>query len=81
MVYSSKKRFENQTATLNESISFAFSRIHLIVAWSVMSATVGLVLRIIERLAHRLNIIGKVIVAVLTSILGKEIIKINGILF
>jgi len=52
IVYTTKKRFEGGNASFSESIKFAFSRIHLIFAWSLLSATVGLILRFIENLAE-----------------------------
>jgi len=70
VVYTTKKRFEGGNATFGESINFAFSRLHLIIMWSIVSATVGLVLRIIERMAERLGWIGRLFVNITTSILG-----------
>lgn len=70
VVYTVKKRFDGGNATFFESIKFAFSRLHLIIAWSIISATVGLILRIIDEIADRMGGIGEIIIHILTSILG-----------
>jgi hypothetical protein len=69
-VYTVKKRFEGGNATFGESISFGFSKIHLIFAWSLVSATVGLILRIIDELAERLGVVGEIVVKIITTLLG-----------
>ncbi|MBA4057841.1 MAG: hypothetical protein C0490_24205, partial [Marivirga sp.] len=46
VVYTAKIRFEGGDATFGQSIGFAFSKIYLIFQWSLLSATVGLLLRI-----------------------------------
>ena len=51
VVYTTKKRFEGGNATFGESVEFAFSKIHLIFAWSLVAATVGLLLRILDNIA------------------------------
>ena len=53
VVYTAKRRFEGGNATFGESITFALSKIHLIFYWSLLSATVGLLLRMLERAAER----------------------------
>lgn len=70
VVYTTKKRFAGGNATFGESIQFAFSKIHLILAWSLVSATVGIILRLIDHLAERLGWAGKLIVNIITGILG-----------
>jgi hypothetical protein len=70
VVYTTKVRFEGGNATFGESIRFAFSRFGLIIQWSLLSATVGLLLRLIENLASRLPRIGQIIVSILVSLLG-----------
>jgi hypothetical protein len=44
VVYTVKIRFEGGNATFMESLKFALSKIGLIFYWSLISATVGLVL-------------------------------------
>lgn len=70
VVYTVKKRFEGGNSTFGEAIGFAFSRIHLIFSWSIISATVGLILRILDNLAERLGLIGELVMKILVSILG-----------
>lgn len=70
VVYTTKKRFTGGNATFGESLQFAFSKIHLILAWSLVSATVGIILRLIDHLAERLGWAGELIVHIITGILG-----------
>mgnify|MGYP001617722254 CR=1 FL=1 len=44
VVYTAKIRFKGGDATFMESIRFAFSRLHVIFLWSVLSAIVGVLL-------------------------------------
>jgi hypothetical protein len=46
-----KKRLEGGKEPLSESFAFAFSRIHLIISWSLVAATVSVLLRMLESLA------------------------------
>jgi hypothetical protein len=70
VVYTVKTRLEGKNATFGESIKFAFSRFGLILAWSLVSATVGLILHAIDSLAERMGGIGEIIVKILSSLLG-----------
>ena len=70
VVYTTKTRFEGGNATFFDSIKHAISKIHLIFVWSLVSATVGLILKIIERMAEKAGQGGKIILVVLRSILG-----------
>lgn len=69
-VYTIKTRFDGKNATFWESIRFAFSKIHLVVAWAIVSAIVGLILRILEDIAERMGGIGEIILKVLVSFMG-----------
>ncbi|MBI4176155.1 MAG: hypothetical protein HY518_03045 [Candidatus Aenigmarchaeota archaeon] len=53
VVYTTKRRLEKGNATFGESMRFALSKIHLILSWSLLAAVVGLLLRILERMAQR----------------------------
>ncbi|MEM2138794.1 MAG: DUF6159 family protein, partial [Candidatus Woesearchaeota archaeon] len=53
VVYCAKKRFEGKDPTFTEGLKEAFKRIHLIFLWSLVSATVGLILRILEDAVRR----------------------------
>lgn len=70
VVYTVKTRFEGKNATFLDSIKFTLSRIHLVIAWGLISATVGLLLRIIDEIGERMGAVGEVIVKIITSILG-----------
>lgn len=69
VVYTAKKRFSGGDALFMESLKFAVSRIHLIFAWSLVAATVGLLLRVIERILAR-NVVGQVVMRIIISLLG-----------
>lgn len=70
VVYTTKIRFEGGNATFSESIKFAFSRLGLIVKWSLLSASVGLLLRILQNFASRLGKVGQIVANILISLLG-----------
>jgi len=70
VVYTAKMRFEGGDSKFKEAIGFAFSKIHLIFAWSLVSATVGLIFRLIDNFAERLGKWGELAVRILNSILG-----------
>ncbi|MBW2978106.1 hypothetical protein KY331_04640 [Candidatus Woesearchaeota archaeon] len=70
VVYTTKTRFEGGNATFFDSIKYAISKIHLIFVWSLVSATVGLILKIIERMAEKVGQGGRIILMALRSILG-----------
>ncbi|MCA9717610.1 MAG: hypothetical protein H6713_00460 [Myxococcales bacterium] len=70
VVFTAKTRFEGGDATFAQSVRFALSRVHLILGWATISATVGLIFRAIDHLAERLGGIGEIVVGVLRSLLG-----------
>lgn len=70
VVYTTKTRFEGGNATFMDSLKFAISKIHLIFAWSLVSAIVGTLLRLLDILAEKLGFIGEIIVKIITSIIG-----------
>lgn len=70
VVYTTKTRFEGGDATFIDSIRFAGSRLHHIVAWSLVSATVGMLLQAIHRAAERAGPIGRIVVSIIASLLG-----------
>jgi hypothetical protein len=69
-VYTTKVRFEGGDATFMESIKFSLSKIHLIFMWSLVSATVGIILRLIEQAAQRAQGAGKIVLHILRGVLG-----------
>lgn len=70
VVYTTKVRFEGGNATFGESFKFALSRLPVIVKWSLLSATVGLLLRILHDLAARLGKIGQIIANIVIGLMG-----------
>ncbi len=70
VVFTTKTRFEGGDATFMDSIKFAFSKLHLIFAWSLVSATVGLLLRALDQAAERSGAAGRIIIGIITAILG-----------
>ena len=70
VVYTTKTRFEGGDATFLDSIRFGMSKIGIIFQWSLLAATVGLALAMLERLAERLGGVGGIIVKIIRSVLG-----------
>jgi hypothetical protein len=70
VVYTTKVRFEGGNATFDESLKFAFSRVGIIAQWSLISATVGLLLRLLHNLASRLGKIGELVANIVIGLLG-----------
>ena len=70
VVYTVKTRFEGGNATLGSSFKFAFSKFHLIISWSLLTATVGLLLYILDRIAESLGNAGEIIVRIIRGIIG-----------
>lgn len=70
VVYTTKTRFEGGNATFGESLAFAISKLHLILAWSLVSATVGVLLYAIDSIGERAGVVGRIIVSVVVSVLG-----------
>lgn len=69
-VYTIKKRFDGKNATFFESIKFALSKTHLILGWALISAIIGLLLRLLEDTAERMGETGKIIIKIMVSIIG-----------
>ncbi len=70
VVYTAKSRFEGSNATLGSAFKFAFSKIHLIFMWSMVSATVGLLLSILDGIAEKIGGIGEAIIKLIRGALG-----------
>jgi hypothetical protein len=69
-VYTAKTRFAGGDATFMDSIRFALSRTHFILLWSLLSATVGVLLRAIDQLAERSEGLGRILLHLANSVLG-----------
>ncbi len=70
VVYTSKVRFEGGDATFGESFRFAMSRLGLIFQWSLVSASVGLLLRILENASRNLGKGGQIVSSIILSLVG-----------
>jgi hypothetical protein len=70
VVYTAKTRLEGGDATFGESLKFALGRSHRILAWSAVSASVGLVLRGLDTLAERAGGVAEALIRALSSLLG-----------
>ncbi|MFO0669466.1 MAG: DUF6159 family protein [Polyangiaceae bacterium] len=70
VVYTTKVRLSGGDATFFESIKFALTRLHLILGWSLVSASVGLLLHFLDQLAERSGIVGKILLSILRAILA-----------
>jgi len=70
VVYTTRTRLAGGDATFMDSIKFALSRIHLIAVWSLVSASVGLLLRAIDELAERTGGVGKVLLFILRGLMA-----------
>ena len=70
VVYTAKKRFEGGDATFGESISYTMKRLHLVLGWAVVSATVGIIFRALDNLAERAGGIGEIVLGIVRGLLG-----------
>lgn len=70
VVYTTKIRLEGGDATFGQSINFAFSRFGRIFSWSLVSATVGLILSAIEHAAQNTKGAGRIVVMILRGLLA-----------
>jgi hypothetical protein len=70
VVNTTRVRLSGGDATFMDSIKFALSRIHLILGWSLLSASVGLFLHFLDELAQRSGLLGKILLSILRSILA-----------
>lgn len=70
VVYTSKVRFEGGNATFGESMRFAMSRVGLIARWSVLSASVGLILNALERVASSFGKAGEILARIIIGLMG-----------
>jgi len=70
VVYTAKKRFAGGNATPGETLKFALSKIHLIAMWSLLAASVGILLKVLETMARNSKGIGKVVLMIIRGILG-----------
>lgn len=70
VVYTAALAFDRKPAKFWKTIKFSLSRIHLILMWSLVAATVGLILRIIEGAARKIKGIGGILLLITNSLVG-----------
>jgi hypothetical protein len=70
VVYTTKTRLGGGDATFFESLGFALSRIHLILGWALVSASVGLLLHAIERAGRRSGVVGRIVLGIVRMLLA-----------
>jgi hypothetical protein len=70
VVFIAKTRFEGGDAGFTDALGAAISRIHLILLWSIVSATVGTLLRVIEGAGGKQGSVGRIITGLIAGILG-----------
>jgi Family of unknown function (DUF6159) len=70
VVFTTRVRLSGGDATFMDSVKFAFSRIHLIAGWSLVSASVGILLRALDSVAQRSGLVGKILLMILRAILA-----------
>jgi Family of unknown function (DUF6159) len=70
VVFTTKTRFEGGDATFMDSLKFALSKIHLVFMWSIVAATVGILLRALDMAAERAGAIGGFLLGLLRGLLG-----------
>lgn len=65
-----KVRLEGGDATFMDSIRFALSRLPQIAGWSLVSATVGMFLYLLDQVAERAGVVGQILMRILISLMG-----------
>jgi hypothetical protein len=68
VVYTTRVRLTGGDATFFESVRFGFSRLPQIFGWSMLSATVGLILHGIDSAAERSGIVGQILLSIVRAI-------------
>lgn len=64
VVYTSAVAFSGKSPRFWETIKYALSKIHLILLWSLVSATIGLIFRILDGIAEKTKGIGGIFAAI-----------------
>lgn len=70
VVYTTKTRFEGGDATFAESFQYGIRKSPLIFQWSIIAATVGVLLFLIEAIAEKFGRVGQMVIRMVRSILG-----------
>lgn len=70
VVYTAKTRFAGGNPKFFSTIGYAFKKIHLIFMWSMLSATVGLIMVMLDNLAQKVGGVGEIVIRIVRSIAG-----------
>jgi|SRR3989344_5433327 len=70
VVYTADKRLRGGNATFFESVGAALGKAPALIGWGIITGTVGLLLKILEKSVEKAKGVGKVLVLIITSILG-----------
>ena len=70
LIYSTKKYFNNEKITINDSLKFSLTNIKRIFYWTLFSSTIGMVLLLIDSISRMLGKNGKIIIKFMNSIIG-----------
>ncbi len=70
VIHTTRTRLQGGDATFGDSVSFAMSRLPQIVGWALLSASVGLLLRMLESSGRRAGGAGRIFVSIVHGILG-----------
>ena len=70
VVYTTRVRLSGGDATFGQSVSFAFSRFGRILSWSLLAATVGLLLSMLENAARKGKGAGAILLLMLRGMLS-----------
>jgi hypothetical protein len=70
VVYTAAIRFNNKDATFGQSLKFALKRLPRIFLWAVTSATVGIILKILENFAKKARGVAKIFFNIFNWLLG-----------
>lgn len=70
VVYTTRVRLEGGDATFGQSLGFAFSRLGRIISWSLLAASVGLLLSMLENAARNAKGVGAILLSILRGLLA-----------
>lgn len=70
VVHTAALAFSGRPAHFWSTIGRAFSKLHIIIGWALLAATVGLILKILENAARNAKGVGKILLLITQAIFG-----------
>ncbi|MFT7625685.1 MAG: hypothetical protein ACI9WU_004876 [Myxococcota bacterium] len=70
VVFTTRTRFEGGDATFKDSLNFASTRLPQIVQWALVSASVGMLLRLLDVFAEKLGEVGQMVMGFIINLIG-----------